>query len=131
VRVFLDSNVLISAFTTEGVSSTLFDGLNLDHHIIVSPLVLSEFERILIQKFGVNPTDVQSYVRDIAANSEVIDPPYAREYAVRDPDDVDILAAALKGNADVLVTGDKDLLDMPNPPIPILRPRTLYDRLKG
>ena len=35
---------------------------------------------------------------------------------VRDPDDEFLLAAALNGGVDVLVTGDKDLLTLANEP---------------
>ncbi|MDP4198999.1 MAG: putative toxin-antitoxin system toxin component, PIN family [Bacteroidota bacterium] len=129
MRAFLDSNVLISAFTADGASSKLFDLLNERHTIIISPQVLREFRRITVDKFGADPAEVDPFITDVAEHSEICLPPYSQRFEVRDPDDIEILAAALKGKAEVLVTGDKDLLDIPNPPLPIVRPRQLYDLL--
>jgi putative PIN family toxin of toxin-antitoxin system len=129
VRVFTDTNVVVSAFTANGLSSRLFDVLNVKHSILVSPQVLSEFRRVTIEKFKADPREVQDFLAEVIKNSEVILPPYMVTFPVRDPDDIGILAAAVKGNSDVLVTGDKDLLDIIDPPIPILTPRALYDLL--
>jgi predicted nucleic acid-binding protein len=51
---------------------------------------------------------------------------------LRDPDDLPILAAALAAGADVLVTGDNDLLSIrDHAPIPITDPRGFWNLLKG
>ena len=48
----------------------------------------------------------------------------------RDPDDDMLLETALMGDADCLITGDGDLLEMtPYQGIPILRPATFLNRL--
>ena len=50
---------------------------------------------------------------------------------VRDPDDAWVLASAITGAADLLVTGDKDLLAVaPHAPLPILSPRETWERLR-
>jgi predicted nucleic acid-binding protein len=52
--------------------------------------------------------------------------------AVRDPDDAVILAEALVLRADVLVTGDKDLLEAGEVPgISILDPRGFWRLVRG
>ena len=129
MRVFADTNVVISAFTANGLSSKLFDLLNVKHQILVSPQVLSEFRRVATDKFKADPREVQDFLAEIIKNSQVILPPYLVKFPVRDPDDIDILAAAVKGHSEVLVTGDNDLLDIVEPPLPILTPRALYDLL--
>lgn len=49
-----------------------------------------------------------------------------------DPDDVAIVGAALTARADAFVTGDKALLDLSRvEDLPILNPRTAYERLIG
>ena len=46
---------------------------------------------------------------------------------VRDPDDAVVLASALMARAEVLVTGDKDLLELEeNPGIRIMKPRDFW-----
>ena len=129
MRVFLDTNILVSSFTSNGLSRSLVDLLVADHEIIVSPQVLEEFRRIVTKKFVVDVRDLDDFERVLLEQAELSSPPYMDRPSVRDPDDVDILAAALKGNADVLATGDKDLLDLLNTPIQILRPREIYDLL--
>lgn len=50
--------------------------------------------------------------------------------ACRDPDDLPVLGAAVAGRADLLVTGDKDLLDLHrHEGIPIVTPRECYVRM--
>ena len=51
---------------------------------------------------------------------------------IRDADDEWIIASALAGRADVLVTGDQDLLAIANQsPIPILSPRGFWEQLRS
>lgn len=51
---------------------------------------------------------------------------------VPDPDDAWIIAAALNAGADLFVTGDKALLELGAVQgLPIIDPRTAYERLRG
>jgi len=43
---------------------------------------------------------------------KVVTPPKLESQVCRDPDDDNILAAALGGNCDCIITGDKDLLTL-------------------
>ena len=64
--------------------------------------------------------------------AEVVEsaPPLTSE--LRDHSDVAVLAEACAGEADVLVTGDRDLLDVAaEAPIPILSPREFWSRLRS
>ncbi|MEE9259267.1 MAG: putative toxin-antitoxin system toxin component, PIN family [Nitrospinaceae bacterium] len=50
---------------------------------------------------------------------------------VRDPDDAFVLASALEAKADILVTGDRDLLELGDKAgIKIVDPRTLWEMLE-
>jgi uncharacterized protein len=50
----------------------------------------------------------------------------------RDPDDARILADAVAAEVQILVTGDKDLLEVPGEsPIPILSPRAFLTLTRG
>jgi predicted nucleic acid-binding protein len=51
--------------------------------------------------------------------------------AVRDKSDMPILDEAISGKAEVLVTGDKDLLEVVGKiPLDVLTPRGLWERLR-
>jgi predicted nucleic acid-binding protein len=51
---------------------------------------------------------------------------------IRDQDDLPILAAAISGQADVFVTGDKELLDLGQiKSLAMLSPRQFWDKLKA
>jgi predicted nucleic acid-binding protein len=59
-------------------------------------------------------------------------PRTASPVRVRDPDDEWVLASAIAGEAEMLVTGDKDLLTVAaDSPIEILAPRDAWQRLRG
>ena len=62
----------------------------------------------------------------------IVTDPKPLEIALRDKDDLAILAEAIAGAADVLVTGDRDLLDIADrAPLPIVTPRGLWELLRS
>ena len=66
----------------------------------------------------------------LRAQEVVGKPPKPSDVPVRDPDDRWILASATAAGADVLVTGDQDLLVVAEvAPLPILDPRGFWNKL--
>ena len=124
MRVFLDTNVLISSFITHGLSSELLRLIIKEHKLVLGETVLSEFERILLKKFKLPQNEV-SEILDFLRSFEVC--PYSEErppIELSDKDDEKVLANAIKSNSEILVTGDKDLLEIKkNLTIRILSPR--------
>jgi len=111
VRVFLDTNVLVAAFATRGLCADVFRLVLAEHELLVSAALIEEVTRTLTKKIHVPDQVVREIVAFLrAAGSTVEGAPERPPIAVRDPDDVVILSEALSGGADVLVTGDKDLL---------------------
>ena len=111
MRVFLDTNVLVAAFATRGLCADVFRLVLAEHELLVSPALIEEVTRTLTKKIHVPDQVVREIVAFLrAAGSTVEGAPERPPIAVRDPDDVVILSEALSGGADVLVTGDKDLL---------------------
>lgn len=114
MSVFLDTNVIVSAFTTRGLCADLFRFVLAEHELIAAEVVLTELERVLLTRFGVS-ADTVAAILELLRNYPVIPKPEATpEIAVRDPDDTWVLASALIGKAEVLVTGDQDLLSLGN-----------------
>ncbi len=120
MRVFLDSNVLMSAFATRGLSADVLRLVMADHELLTGEVILDEVRRVLAEKFGVPPTILSGIERLLRGYHVEPRPASLPEVNVRDPDDAWVLASALAAGADVLVTGDKDLLELRLVPTKIL-----------
>lgn len=129
MKVVLDSNVLISAFATRGLCADLFRDLVASHEIVISDYILAGVYEKLIGKFRLSEP-VADGIRDLLV--QYVDDPGRLpeiEVPIRDPDDVPIVAFAVAVAAEVLITGDRDLLDIASDlPLEVLSPREFYDR---
>jgi len=114
VRAVFDTNVLVAAFATEGIcSKILIRGRKKQFYLIACPIILQEFERVLIKKFSATINEARSTLKIVSEAMHSIVLPSQSEHGVcRDPDDDAILACALEARADYLVTGDVDLLEL-------------------
>jgi len=132
VRVFFDTNVLVSAVATRGLCADVFRVALSEHVILTGECNLVELRRILSRKFKMPDAivdDIEEFLRDY----EIVPVPNTGSpVSVRDPDDDCVLASAIAGRADVLVTGDADLLDLGERfPISIVNPRGFWSMLRG
>ncbi len=131
MRVFLDTNVLVSAFATRGLCADVLHTVLAEHQLVLGETVLTELGRVQRTKLGL-PADLVDETlaflrREAAVTSDVVDP----GLSLRDPTDVPIFGEALAAGAQVLVTGDRDLLDVGRgAPIPIMSPRAFWDHLR-
>ena len=131
MRVFLDTNVLVAAFATRGLCADVVRLTLAAHEMVVSEQVMTELERTLREKIGLPERELRSVLSLVREEATL-----AREaeatVSVRDPSDTPILAAALASGADVLVTGDRDLLELEQPVrIRIVSPRGFWQLVKG
>lgn len=134
-RVVLDTNVLISAaLRPNSVPRAVIDTVSAtDGVLIFSEESFHELQsRLLRPKFDpyVGRQDRMVYLAQVRAVSEWVSIAGAK-LGCRDPEDDKILETALMGDADCLVTGDQDLLDMSSfGGIPIVRPATFLGLLR-
>ncbi len=131
MRVFLDTNVLTSAFTARGLSAELFRYLLAEHEILTGKVNLVELRRVLRHSFGASADQIASVEAQLR-DQTIVPQPTARATArIRDADDAWVLASALAGETAMLVTGDKDLLVVAREvSLPILTPREAWGRLR-
>jgi len=116
---------------TRGICVDVLRVVIADHTFIVSETVLDELRRVLPKKLGVPVETVEAAEAFLRRHGTVIDraPPLGIE--IRDPCDVIVLEQAVAGQAAVLVTGDRDLLDIDHEvPIRIVSPRGLWEDLR-
>ena len=132
MRVYFDTNVLISAFTARGLCADLMRVVLAEHELVTGEVNLAELNRVLIEKFHA-PKSVAASVENQLRDHTVIPMPEASSsIPVRDPDDVWVLASALASGADMLVTGDQDLLAIAAAvSLPVLTPRLAWEHLRG
>lgn len=128
MKIFLDTNVLIASFLSNGLCHELFEYCVLNHQIYTSEFVLGEFKEKLEVKFKV-PSDAAGNAVDlIRQQAEIADEGILETSISRDPDYYHILAAAAHSECDLIVTGDKDLLVLIQfEGIPIVAPREFFD----
>jgi len=112
VKVFLDTNILVSAFATRGLCADVLRHVLAEHELVTAEVVLTELRRVLRMRFRMPPkviAEIEALLREHEVIARPSKPP---KVEVRDPDDVWVLASAISGKADVLVTNDRDLLDV-------------------
>lgn len=109
MRVVLDTNVFVAAVVADGLCRDLVRVRVLPHTIITSEPLLRELRTTLRNKFAAGPDELP-LLSQLNEEAEIIRPGRFRERVCRDKDDDVVLATALAGKADVIVTGDDDLL---------------------
>lgn len=131
MKVFLDTNVLVSAFVARGLSADLFRYVLAEHEVLTGEVNLIEVKRILRYKFAATAVQIESVEAQLRDHTVVPKPAERPVIRVRDKDDEWVLASAIASVADMLVTGDQDLLAVArNSPLPILTPREAWERLR-
>lgn len=134
-RVVVDTNVLISAaLRHQGLPRAVLDGLRAGNGVLLfSSETFEELRnRLQHQKFDryVDREVRAIYLAQLVVVSERVSITGAK-LGCRDRDDDKLLETALMGEADCLITGDRDLLEMhPFHGIPILTPAVFLELRK-
>ncbi len=130
MRVLLDTNVLISGILFRGPPRELLElAIRGEIDLVASPALLDELEAVLLRKFELPPELSRTVRAELESLADVVLPAEVRAVS-RDPDDDRILAAAVSGTAEVIVTGDRDLLVLgAHHEIPIVSPADFVSRL--
>lgn len=110
MRVVLDTNVLIAAFVSRGRCAQLLEHCAEAHEMVTSAGLLDEYVEKLVRKFKLTPDLAGGNTALLRSMMEVVEPLPLSIPVCRDPDDDLVLATAVAGSCDCIVTGDKDLL---------------------
>lgn len=91
MRVFLDTNFLISAFISDGFSKLVFECTTLKHQIVLSIIVINELERVLKIKLKY-PTHIIKKIIALLTEFEITNvPSVVHNYDIIDSDDLWII----------------------------------------
>ena len=110
MRLLLDTNVLVAALVARGTCHELLEHCVRQHSVISSQPLLDELCDVLERKFRQRPADVRSALRLFAETFILLLPGALDPPTCRDRDDDVVLATALAGACEAIVTGDQDLL---------------------
>ena len=124
MRIALDSSVLIAAHISRaGVCAELLEDLLLHHELVTSEFILGELGRKLVEKFNFPKREADQVTAFLRRASIVVVPTDLQSDVCRDPTDVPVLGTAVGGDCALLISVDRDLLDMQRiDEIPIIRP---------
>lgn len=138
LRVVLDTNLFVSsALVGEGLPAQAIDAWRAYRYVlIVSPAIMAEIARTLRydrirRKYDLTEADVDQLLTVLSVDAVVVPGQADVSGSVPDdPDDEAILACAVDGEADVIVSGDQHLLALGSfREIPVLTVRAFLDRL--
>jgi len=115
-RVILDTSVLVSSLLYGGVPREIVQRAETGHHLILSPALVDELSATLrkprFEKFALTDATITALTTRLRRTGEVVDELADVSAFAADPNDTHLLALAVTGRADYLVTGDKALLDL-------------------
>ncbi len=117
MKVVLDTNVLLSGLMfPEGTPGRIITAwAEARFEVALSLDQLAEIGRVLEypkirRRLGWDDQQIESFIKQLYIRAEVIELGQMAVEVPRDPDDVPVLATLAAAKADVLVTGDGDLL---------------------
>jgi putative PIN family toxin of toxin-antitoxin system len=132
MKVFLDTNVLVSAMATRGLCADVLREVLTSHQLVVSAALFTELKRVLRQKLRIPAELINEAIEILQQDAYFSAASTFPDVEIRDKDDLMILSSALNGNADLLVTGDKELLDLGKvEAMEIVSPRGFWEKVQA
>jgi putative PIN family toxin of toxin-antitoxin system len=105
LKIVLDTNVLIAAFIARGICHQLLEHCISHHDLVTSELILDEVREKLVLKFKYTSEVAHEVIGLLRAQMEIVTPEALEVPVCRDADDDYILATAVAGNCQSIITG--------------------------
>lgn len=139
MRIVLDTNIVLSALLWRGTPYRLFEAIRQqpDVQLYSSATLLAELADVLTRP---SPTKqlatigktAREVTADYLAVVEIVAPATLSAPVSRDPDDDQVLACALAAQADLIVSGDGDLLTLKSfQGVPIVTAAQAVEKIKA
>lgn len=128
MNLIFDTNVLVAAFSTHGICSSLFEYALENCTIVISDHILNELHNVLTDKFKV-PEKIASDITEYLNESCLISGyQIFADQVSRDIKDDPVLGIIDNIDIDYLITGDNDLLILKMyKNVPIISPREMWN----
>jgi len=131
VRVFLDTNVLVSAFATRGLCADLLELVLLEHDLVLGRHVVQELNKALRSKLKPPAALSRAIVDFVSSEATQAIEQAAPALVQTDPADARVLGEALAAKAALFVTGDAALLKLGTVEnMEIVSPRGFWEKMK-
>jgi putative PIN family toxin of toxin-antitoxin system len=134
MRAVLDANVLVSAVISEGPSHRIVQGWLRDQtfELVSCDRLLGEVRSVLTERprlrKWISMEAAERYLATLATIADVRPDPAPGP--ARDPDDDYVIRLARAHDAEVIVSGDADLLEWKEQDPPVISPAEFETRLK-
>lgn len=130
MRVFLDTNVLVSAFAARGLCADLLELVLFEHDLVVGRHALRELRKALHDKVKLPSSRVSEIVDFVAGEAAAVIEGVPPVDAPVDAADALVLGEAHSGQVELFVTGDAALLKLESVEgLRIISPRQFWDAL--
>lgn len=128
MRIVFDTNVLVAAFTSIGLCHQAYERALARTDIVTARRLLDELHDTLTGKMKIDRPLADEILAELANELEIVEPVPLLKSICRDEDDDWVLATALAGHSEIIVSGDKDLLVLKQfQGIKILSPRQFVE----
>lgn len=129
MRVVPDTNILVSAIIFGGSPERIITLAREGRiHLILSPPLLDELRRVLHEKFAFRDAALHAAEGLLRQIGEIVEPGHVISTIREDPPDNRVLEAAVAGEAEFIVSGDRRLLRLESfEGIPIVTARRLLE----
>lgn len=135
VLVVIDANVFVSAAIQRGASHRIVESWlsgRANFEVVMCPKLLGEIREVLttrprLRKW-ISLENATLFVDTIETIVDLVNDPEAIEPETRDSNDDYLIALARTHNVDVIVSGDKDLLDWEPQHPPVVTPARFENR---
>ena len=112
MKVTIDTNVLVAALHTRGLCSDILIACLQKHQVVLSEYILEEVDRVLVTKMKTDVKEAKAITLRLRTDSEIVKPAEIPLNVCRDQTDLPVIGTAVAGGAEVLITGDEDLLSI-------------------
>ena len=113
MRAVFDTNIYVSAFVIPAgrAETALLKAIEGEAQLVISKAIIHELLDVLARKFGRDAEELARIAVFLAELADVVQP-RGRIEVLMDETDNRILECAITGRADVIVTGDRAMLEL-------------------
>lgn len=114
MKILFDANVIISGFVSQGYSFDVIKDAANKHEVYCTEYLIKETQKNLSTKFPLSYEAVKAIISTVKKQFSEGKTANTVEKISRDPKDDQTLADAVTNAIDIIITGDKDLLELKN-----------------